>query len=188
MRSSSDPSDPMVCSAINHPISWLFPVVAGRLVRTSVPGETPIVARSLPPLRCRERGAIVATFCAGAMLAVYGGLVTGRHRQYRRHATKRNSLVALVRRGAAALRAPCQKLHRILHCRAVGQPSGLDLALWLVERFASPEVPKSPPRSNPISNTSAAAPSGAGSSLPCSFESKRVQSLVPAGIGRYDSP
>lgn len=40
-----------------------------------------------PPLRCRERGAIIATVCTGAMFAAYGGLVTGRHRQYRRHRT-----------------------------------------------------------------------------------------------------
>jgi len=122
-----------------------------------------------------ERGAIVATVSTGAMLAAYGGLVTGRHA-----ITHHAAIDDLRASGANVVSARVDDGDLI---NTGGVTSGLDLALWLVGSSASP-VPKSPPGSNPISNTSAAAPSGAGSSLPCSFESKRVRSLIPAGIGR----
>jgi transcriptional regulator GlxA family with amidase domain len=74
------------------------------------------------------RGAIIATVCTGAMLASAAGLTRGRP------ATTHHSAIAELRKAGA----------EIIEARVVddgdlissgGVTSGLDLALWLVERF-----------------------------------------------------
>lgn len=74
------------------------------------------------------RGAIIATVCTGAMLASAAGLTRGRP------ATTHHAAIAALREAGA----------EIIEARVVddgdlitagGVTSGLDLALWLVERF-----------------------------------------------------
>ena len=127
-----------------------------------------------------DGSAVVATVCTGTMLAAYGGLVTGRH------AITHHAAIDDLRASGA----------NVVFARVVDDSDLISAERWVshpasTSRFGwsnASQAPRLPPRSNPPSNTSAAASSGAGSSLPCSFESKRVQSLIPAGIGSYGSP
>lgn len=114
-----------------------------------------------------ERGAIVATVSTGAMPAVYGGLVTGRHA-----ITHHAAIDDLRASGANVVSARVDDGDLI---STGGVTSGLDLALWLVGSSASP-VLKSPPRSNPISNTSAAAPFG-------NQRANRLQGQISGAVG-----
>lgn len=74
------------------------------------------------------RGAIIATVCTGAMLASAAGLMRGRH------ATTHHSAIADLRAAGAEMVAA-----RVVDdgdlISSGGVTSGLDLALWLVERF-----------------------------------------------------
>jgi transcriptional regulator GlxA family with amidase domain len=74
------------------------------------------------------RGAIIATICTGAMLTSAAGLLRGRH------ATTHHSAIADLRAAGAEIVAA-----RVVDdgdlISSGGVTSGLDLALWLVERF-----------------------------------------------------
>lgn len=74
------------------------------------------------------RGAIIATVCTGAMLASAAGLTR------ERHATTHHSAIADLRAAGAEIVAA-----RVVDdgdlISSGGVTSGLDLALWLVERF-----------------------------------------------------
>ena len=86
--------------------------------------------------RLHGEGALVATVCTGAMLAAAAGLTTGRP------ATTHHGAIADMRESGA----------EIVEARVVddgdlvsagGVTSGLDLALWLVERFFGAEIERS---------------------------------------------
>src|SRR6185437_4211153 len=78
--------------------------------------------------QAHTRGAIIATVCTGAMLASAAGLTRGRH------ATTHHSALADLRAAGAEVVAA-----RVVDdgdlISSGGVTSGLDLALWLVERF-----------------------------------------------------
>jgi transcriptional regulator GlxA family with amidase domain len=77
------------------------------------------------------RGAIIASVCTGAMLVNAAGLMRGRH------ATTHHGAIAELRAAGAEIVAA-----RVVDdgdlISAGGVTSGLDLALWLVERFCGP--------------------------------------------------
>jgi transcriptional regulator GlxA family with amidase domain len=83
--------------------------------------------------RLHAKGVVVATVCTGAMLAAAAGLTTGRP------ATTHHGAIADLRASGA----------EIIEARVVddgdlisagGVTSGLDLALWLVERYFGEEI------------------------------------------------
>ncbi len=78
--------------------------------------------------QAHARGAIIATVCTGAMLASAAGLTRGRH------ATTHHSAIADLRAAGAEVVAA-----RVVDdgdlISSGGVTAGLDLALWLVERF-----------------------------------------------------
>ncbi|HET9111408.1 MAG TPA: DJ-1/PfpI family protein [Ktedonobacterales bacterium] len=74
------------------------------------------------------RGTIIATVCTGAMLASAAGLMRGRHAT-----THHSALGDLRASGAEVIAARVVDDGDIIS--AGGVTSGLDLALWLVERF-----------------------------------------------------
>ena len=78
--------------------------------------------------QAHARGAVIATVCTGAMLASAAGLTRGRH------ATTHHSAIADLRAAGAEIIAA-----RVVDdgdlISSGGVTSGLDLALWLVERF-----------------------------------------------------
>jgi transcriptional regulator GlxA family with amidase domain len=83
--------------------------------------------------RLHAEGVVIATVCTGAMLAAAAGLTTGRP------ATTHHGAIADLRASGA----------EIVEARVVddgdliaagGVTSGLDLALWLVERFFGAEI------------------------------------------------
>lgn len=80
-----------------------------------------------------KRGATIATVCTGAMLAAYGGLTAGRN-----VITHHAAVDDLRGSGANIVEARVVDDGDLIS--AGGVTSGLDLALWLVERFASPEI------------------------------------------------
>ena len=86
-------------------------------------------------VRLHTEGAVIATVCTGAMLAAAAGLTTGRP------ATTHHGAIADLRASGA----------RIMDARVVddgdlvsagGVTSGLDLALWLVERYFGERIEK----------------------------------------------
>ncbi|HEX6817130.1 MAG TPA: DJ-1/PfpI family protein [Ktedonobacterales bacterium] len=86
--------------------------------------------------RLHGEGAVVATVCTGSMLAAAAGITTGRP------ATSHHGALADLRESGA----------QIVEARVVddgdlvsagGVTSGLDLALWLVERFFGAEIERS---------------------------------------------
>jgi len=79
------------------------------------------------------RGATIATVCTGGMLAAYADLVTGRN-----VVTHHAALGDLRARGANVIQARVVDDGDLIS--AGGVTSGLDLALYLVERFASAEI------------------------------------------------
>jgi transcriptional regulator GlxA family with amidase domain len=79
------------------------------------------------------RGATIATVCTGAMLASAAGILRGRHAT-----THHNALDDLRAAGAEILAARVVDDGDIIS--AGGVTSGLDLALWLVERYFGPAL------------------------------------------------
>lgn len=75
----------------------------------------------------------LATVCTGAMLAAYAGLTAGR-----RAITHHAALAELAEKGTEVI--PARVVDDGSLISAGGVTSGLDLALWLVERFAGPDV------------------------------------------------
>jgi len=79
--------------------------------------------------RLHEHGVIIASVCTGAMLLAKAGLLINRHAT-----THHGALVDLRAAGAHLVEARVVDDGDII--TAGGVTSGLDLALWLVERFA----------------------------------------------------
>jgi transcriptional regulator GlxA family with amidase domain len=82
---------------------------------------------------CYAGGASLAAVCTGTMLIAATGLM--RDRAATTHHSALNDLAAA---GAKLIRARVVDTGRII--TSGGVTSGLDLALWLVERFAAPET------------------------------------------------
>lgn len=80
-----------------------------------------------------ERGATIATVCTGAMLAAHAGLAAGRN-----VITHHAALDDLRAAGANVIQARVVDDGDLIS--AGGVTSGLDLALWLVERYAGAEI------------------------------------------------
>jgi transcriptional regulator GlxA family with amidase domain len=83
--------------------------------------------------RLHRAGTVVATVCTGGMLAARAGITDGRP------ATTHHMAIDELRASGA----------EIVHARVIddgdlvssgGVTSGIDLALWLIERFAGPEL------------------------------------------------
>jgi transcriptional regulator GlxA family with amidase domain len=94
------------------------------------------IERGVIPARIAESyaaGASLAAVCTGAMLIAATGLMQGRAAT-----THHSALNDLAAAGAKLIRARVVDMGRII--TSGGVTSGLDLALWLVERFASPET------------------------------------------------
>ncbi|HEX6797055.1 MAG TPA: DJ-1/PfpI family protein [Ktedonobacterales bacterium] len=91
-------------------------------------GELPATIAQL-----HTRGTLIATVCTGAMLAAAAGLTSGRH------ATTHAAALGALRESGADVPAV-----RVVDdgdlISAGGITSGLDLALWLVERFFGPKL------------------------------------------------
>lgn len=79
------------------------------------------------------RGATIATVCTGAMLASAAGILSGR-----RATTHHSAIPDLRAAGAEIIAARVVDDGDIIS--SGGVTSGLDLALWLVERFFSPRM------------------------------------------------
>jgi transcriptional regulator GlxA family with amidase domain len=91
-------------------------------------GELPAAIAQL-----HARGMVIATVCTGALLAAAAGMTAGRHAT-----THAAALDALRASGAETPTARVVDDGDLIS--AGGITSGLDLALWLVERFASPQL------------------------------------------------
>jgi transcriptional regulator GlxA family with amidase domain len=91
-------------------------------------GETPQLIAQL-----HAAGTIVAGVCTGAMLLAAAGLL--KERPATTHALARDDLRAM---GAEVYDARVVDDGDVL--TSAGVTSGLDLALWLVERFATPKI------------------------------------------------
>jgi len=91
-------------------------------------GELPEAIRAL-----HERGTVVASVCTGAMLVSATGLLRGRPAT-----THHGAIEALRRQGAEIVDARVVDDGDVLSCGGV--TSGIDLALWLVERERGAEV------------------------------------------------
>lgn len=89
----------------------------------------------LPTLvkRFHEAGVMVAGVCTGSMLVARAGIVAGRPA-----ITHHGAIEELRKSGAEVIRARVVDDGNLL--TAGGVSSGFDLALWLVERFASPII------------------------------------------------
>lgn len=83
--------------------------------------------------RLHAGGTVIATVCTGAMLAAAAGLTRGRH------ATTHTAALDALRQSGADVPAA-----RVVDdgdlISAGGITSGLDLALWVVERFFGPQM------------------------------------------------
>jgi transcriptional regulator GlxA family with amidase domain len=80
-----------------------------------------------------DRGATIATVCTGAMLAAFGG-VTSERNAITHHA----AIEDLRASGATIVMARVVDDGDLIS--AGGVTSGLDLALWLIERFAGAQI------------------------------------------------
>jgi transcriptional regulator GlxA family with amidase domain len=88
--------------------------------------------RWTPPIReAAERGAILAGVCTGTMLLATAGVVAGR-----RATTHHDAWEDLAAAGAQVVRDRVVDDGDLVTCGGV--TSGIDLGLWLVERFANP--------------------------------------------------
>ena len=85
--------------------------------------------------RLRDGGATVATVCTGAMLAAAAGITAGRPAT-----THRGAIGDLRASGAEIVQARVVDDGDLVS--AGGVTSGLDLALWLVERFFGERIEK----------------------------------------------
>ena len=83
--------------------------------------------------KLHREGSILATVCTGAMLAASAGLLRGR-----RAVTHHSALEELRKSGAEVISARVVDDGNIIS--AGGVTSGIDLALYLVERFANREL------------------------------------------------
>ncbi|HEX9035463.1 MAG TPA: DJ-1/PfpI family protein [Ktedonobacterales bacterium] len=83
--------------------------------------------------KAHGRGAIIATVCTGALLAAAGGILRG-HRATTHH----QAIADLRMAGAEVITARVVDDGDIIS--AGGVTSGLDLALYLIERFFSPAL------------------------------------------------
>jgi len=91
-------------------------------------GELPEAIRTL-----HERGTVVASVCTGAMLVSAAGLLRGRPAT-----THHRAIEALRAHGAEIVAARVVDDGDVLSCGGV--TSGIDLALWLVERERGADV------------------------------------------------
>jgi transcriptional regulator GlxA family with amidase domain len=88
----------------------------------------------LPALRAAaDAGALMTAVCTGAMMLAHAGLVGGR-----RATTHRGALAELEATGATVIVERVVDDGDLVTCGGV--TSGFDLALWLVERFATAEI------------------------------------------------
>lgn len=83
--------------------------------------------------RLRGAGAVVATVCTGGMLAAKAGITSGRPA-----ITHHAAIEDLFASGAEVVSARVVDDGDLVS--SGGVTSGIDLALWLIERFAGPEV------------------------------------------------
>jgi transcriptional regulator GlxA family with amidase domain len=90
---------------------------------------------TLPRLvaEAHARGAVLASVCTGAMALAAAGILGGR-----RATTHHAALDDLRRSGADVVEARVVDDGDIVSCGGI--TSGIDLALWLVERFASEDI------------------------------------------------
>jgi transcriptional regulator GlxA family with amidase domain len=111
-------------------------VPGGGWANRSGPGAWTEAQRGAVPeaiARLYRAGALLVSVCTGAMLLAAAGLVQGRHAT-----THRSALDDLAHRGAEVTRARIVDDGDII--TAGGVTSGIDLGLYLVERFASAEM------------------------------------------------
>jgi transcriptional regulator GlxA family with amidase domain len=80
-----------------------------------------------------EQGSVVATVCTGGMLATKAGITTGRPA-----ITHHVAIEELRAAGAEVIQARVVDDGDLVSCGGV--TSGIDLALWLIERFAGADV------------------------------------------------
>jgi transcriptional regulator GlxA family with amidase domain len=93
--------------------------------------ERGVIPRRLAKLHAE--GTTIASVCTGAMLVAKAGLLQGRAA-----ATHQGAVADLQAAGAEVIDARIVDDGEIVSCGGV--TSGIDLALWLVERFASREI------------------------------------------------
>lgn len=101
------------------------------------PGARRAVEEGVIPAAIAERharGAVVASVCTGAMLLAAAGLLEGRS------ATTHHSALADLRARGAQVVEGARVVDDGDVITAGGVTSGLDLALWLLERFAGPQA------------------------------------------------
>jgi transcriptional regulator GlxA family with amidase domain len=98
--------------------------------------RTEIERGDLPALlaRARERGAAVGSVCTGAMILAAAGLVQGRP------ATTHHAAIEDLRGAGATIVDGARVVDDGDLITAGGVTSGLDMALWLVEREAGAEI------------------------------------------------
>jgi transcriptional regulator GlxA family with amidase domain len=114
----------------------LLVVPGGGWAARALQGARAEAERGVIPAALRElhqAGTILASVCTGAMLLAAAGLLQGRPA-----VTHHSAFADLQARGATLVRARVVDDGEII--TAGGVTSGLDLALWLVERFAGPEA------------------------------------------------
>lgn len=114
----------------------LLLVPGGRWNAGGTTGVRAEIARGELPAaisRLHARGTLIGTVCTGAMLAAAAGLTVGRH-----VTTHAAALDALRASGAETPAARVVDDGDLIS--SGGVTSGLDLALWLVERFFGPQM------------------------------------------------
>jgi transcriptional regulator GlxA family with amidase domain len=114
----------------------LIVVPGGGWIDGSATGARAEVNRGEIPTLLAEyhrAGVTIAAVCTGAMLLSAAGILRGRAA-----ATHHGALADLEAAGANVVRARVVDDGNVV--TAGGVTSGLDLALWLVERFASPAI------------------------------------------------
>ncbi len=99
-------------------------------------GVRPLSQSGLPTrlAQLHERGTVVVSVCTGAMLLAAAGLLKGRPA-----VTNRIALEDLARSGAD-VRADARVVDDGSVVTCGGPAAGIDLALWLIERFIGPSA------------------------------------------------
>jgi transcriptional regulator GlxA family with amidase domain len=111
-------------------------VPGGGWIARSASGARGEVERGEIPRRLAElhaKGTHIASVCTGAMLVAAAGLLRGR-----RAATHHGAIEDLRAAGAEVVDARVVDDDKLVSCGGV--TSGIDLALWLVERHAGREI------------------------------------------------